>query len=261
MPATRLWGGLFVAALAMVVAGCSSSGDDDASPTATPMGRDFVSTEVEGLPIPGGGPLTLSFREDRVTANAGCNTATGPVNLDGGVLTADQLATTLMGCPEDRAQADAWQEGLLKSRPTWKVDGDTLVVSGNGSTVTLLDREVAHPDKPLTGTTWVVTAVLTPEAEIRSQTIDEVRPTLLIAADGAVSGSAGCNGMIGTAEVSGSDVTFQIGTTKKMCEPQVMELEQQVLTALDGKVTATVEADTLTLRNQADGSGLKLRAE
>ncbi|MFI6866315.1 META domain-containing protein [Nocardia sp. NPDC050406] len=261
MRATRVRGGFLLALTAVVVAGCSSGDDTDDKPGPTPMGRSFVSTKVEGLPIPGGGPLTLSFAEDRVTSNAGCNTATGPVNLDGHVLTVDQLASTLMGCPDERGESDGWQEGLLKSRPTWKMDGDTLTVSGNGSTVTLLDRKVAHPDKPLVGTTWIVTATLTQDAEVRSRTLDEVKPTLLIGSDGAVSGSAGCNRMMGSAQIAGEEVTFQIGTTRMACDPQVMEVEQQVLTALDGKTTATIDSDTLTLRNTGNGTGLKLRAE
>ncbi|NNH75140.1 META domain-containing protein [Nocardia uniformis] len=260
MPATRVWGGFVLALTAAVVAGCSSSGDDTA-PTPTPMGRAFVSTEVEGRPIPGGGPMNLSFAEDRVSANSGCNTATGPVNLEGHVLTVDQLAATLMGCPDERGAADEWQDGLLRSRPSWTLDGDTLTLSGNDSTVTLLDRKVAHPDKPLVGTNWIVTAVITNDAEVRSQTLEEVRPTLLIGSDGAVSGTAGCNRIMGSAEVIGTDATFQIGTTKMMCDPQVMEVEQQVLTTLSGKTTGTIDSDTLTLRNTENGTGLKLRAE
>lgn len=261
MAATRVWGAFLLALTAVVAAGCSSSGDDTDATTPTPMGRAFVSTKVEGLPIPGGGPMNLSFTEDRVSSNSGCNTATGPVNLEGNVVTVDQLASTLMGCQDDRGESDGWQDGLLRSKPTWKLDGDTLTLSGNGSTVTLLDRKVAHPDKPLVGTNWIVTAVITKDAEIRSQTLEEVKPSLLIAADGAVSGSAGCNRMMGTAQIAGTDVTFAIGTTKMMCDPQVMEVEQQVLTALDGKTTATIDSDTLTLRNPGNDTGLKLRAE
>lgn len=261
MPAIRVWGGFVLALTAVVAAGCSSGGDTDEKPGPTPMGRSFVSTKVEGLPIPGGGPLNLSFAEQRITSNAGCNTATGPVNLEGHVLTVDQLATTLMGCPDERGQADGWQQGLLESKPSWKLDGDTLTLSGNGSTVTLLDKKIVHPDKPLVGTNWIVTAIITNDAEVRSQTLDEVKPSLLIAPDGAVSGSAGCNRMMGSAQIAGSDVTFQIGTTRMACDPQVMEVEQQVLTALDGKTTATIDSDTLTLRNAGNGTGLKLRAE
>ncbi|MEV6769116.1 META domain-containing protein [Nocardia sp. NPDC051030] len=262
MSATRMWCGVLLAVTLGAAAGCSSSSDgsgQDSGPT--PMGKTYMSTKVDGKPIPGGGPLTLTFQDGRITANAGCNTASGPVTLNGDVLKTDELATTLMGCPGDLADADGWANGLLRSLPTWKLDGPTLTLKGNGSTVTLQDRKVLHPDKPLTGTTWIVTTLLRPDAEVRSQALDEARPALTIAPDGSVSGGAGCNQLIGTAEVAGNEVTFHLGTTRMMCDEQVMEVERDVLQALDGKVTATVDSDNLTLRNTTNGTGLKLHAE
>ncbi|MFC9994218.1 META domain-containing protein [Nocardia sp. NPDC127526] len=259
MSATRACGVLLAVTLA--AAGCSSGSDTDPQPEATPMGKEYVSTKVEGLPIPGGGPLNLGFKDNRVMASAGCNSASGPVTLNGNVLETGQLAMTLIGCPEPTAGADGWMTGLLESKPTWKLDGPNLTITGNGSTVTLLDRKVAHPDKPLTGTTWVVTSLVRPDAVVSSVALDEARPTLTIAPDGAVSGSAGCNRMTGTAEIAGNDVTFKIGTTKMLCAPEVMEVETQVLGALDGKTTATVDSDMLTISNAANGTGLKLTAE
>ncbi len=258
-----MWCGVLLAVTVSAVAGCSSSSNDDDTTDSgpTPMGKAYVSTKVDGIEIPGGGPLTLEFRDDRIIANAGCNTASGPVSLAGGVVTTDKLAATLMGCPGDRAEADAWITGLLSSSPGWTLDGADLTLRGNGSTVTLQDRKVAQPDKPLTGTNWVVTSLLRPEAEVRSRTLDEVRPTLTIGADGAVSGSAGCNRMTGSAQVAGSEVTFAIGTTRMMCDEQVMEVERDVVQALDGKTTATIDSDTLTLRNAANGTGLTLHAQ
>ena len=174
------------------IAGCSSGDSSSNADKSTPVGRTFVSTRVEGTPIPGGGPLTLTFTGDKLT-------------------------------------------------------------------VTLLDKKVAQPDKPIKGTTWVVTGLITPDAQIRSRTIDEAKPTLTIADDGAVSGTAGCNRMGGKADVAAADITFHIATTKMLCSPEIMEVEQSVLKALDGKTTATVDAEVLTLRN-TNGSGLTLRA-
>ncbi|MBB5915873.1 heat shock protein HslJ [Nocardia transvalensis] len=247
-----------LAVLGLAVA-CSSGGDE--APGPTPMGRTFVSTKVEGTPIPGGGPLQLSFADGRVSANSGCNTGSGPVSFDGDVLRVTGMATTLMACPDGRAGADGWQTELLQSGPRWTLDADTLTVTSDDATVTLLDKKVAQPDRPLTGTDWVVTALLRPEGQVRSATLEEVQPTLTLAPDGKVTGSAGCNRMTGSAEIAGGDVTFHdIATTRMACPPEVMEVEQQVLEALDGKTTTTIDADTLTLRNSGNNTGLVLRA-
>lgn len=227
------------------------------------MGRTFVSTGVEGEQIPGGGPMTLTFADGRISANSGCNSANGTVDLTDGTLHVGTLASTLMACPDERSQADSWQDKVLTAQPTWRLDDSTLTLTGKEITVTLLDKKVAKPDRPLVGTTWIVSALMTPDAQIRSQTLDDVQPTLTIAADGGVTGSAGCNRMTGHATASpganGPDVTFQIGTTKMACAPEIMEVEQAVLKALDGKTTVTIDADTLILRND-NGFGLTLRA-
>lgn len=278
MLATTLRVGMLMMLAAGMASACSSDDDPPAAPATQPstagapgsaidlMGRTFISTAVEGEQIPGGGPLTLTFADGRISTYAGCNTASGSVDVTGNVLRVSQLASTLIGCPGDRGSADGWQDRLLSGAPAWQLDNatKTLTLTGKDITVRLLDKKLAQPDKPLTGTTWTVTSLLSPQAQTSSQTIDQVKPTLVIAADGAVSGTAGCNRMMGTAtiapEPNGPDVTFQVGTTKMLCDPEVMEVERAVLTALDGPTLATIDADTLTLRNK-NGNGLVLRAQ
>lgn len=242
------------------IAGCSGQEPDRGADEPTPVDRTFLSTNVEGAPIPGGGPLTISFTEGRLAADAGCNKFTGAVTLDDHVLHVSGLATTLMACEDDRRGADEWLSGLLNSQPSWRLDDSRLTLHSADRTVTLLDKKVAQPDKPVKGTSWLVTSLITDNSQVRSRALDEARPTLTIAEDGSVSGAAGCNQMTGSAEVSGAQITFRIATTKMMCSPEVMEVEQAVLNALDGGTNATVDADTLTLRND-NGAGLVLHAQ
>ncbi|MGW4093061.1 META domain-containing protein [Nocardia sp. NPDC004750] len=242
------------------ITGCSSGEPKRGADEPTPAGRTFLSTDVQGTPIPGGGPLTLGFTDSRIAADAGCNKFTGAVSFDDHVLHVSGLATTLMACEDDRHGADEWLSGLLNSEPGWRLDDTRLTLHSPDRTVTLLDKKIARPDKPLEGTQWLVTALITDNSQVRSRALDEAQPTLVIAEDDGVSGNAGCNRMTGSAEVSGTRITFRIATTKMMCSPEVMEVEQAVLKALDGKATATVDADTLTVRND-NGAGLVLHAQ
>ncbi|APE35694.1 hypothetical protein BOX37_19025 [Nocardia mangyaensis] len=246
---------------ALAATACGSSDDEPTDDSATPMGHTYISTEVVGDQIPGGGPMTLGFADGRISADSGCNGASGAVDLTGNVLSVSGLAGTLMACPGDRGGADAWQNSFLESGPTWRLDGDRLTLTGETVTVHLTDKKIVTPDRPLLGTTWIVTTLLTPDAQIRSTVLDEVSPNLTIGEDGTVSGMAGCNRITGTAGVGPGDaVNFAVATTRMMCAPDVMEVEQNVLAALDGRTTATVDADTLTLRND-NGHGLVLRAQ
>lgn len=249
--------------LATAAATACSSSEEPKAPddSATPMGHTYISTEVDGDSIPGGGPMTLTFADGRISANSGCNTSSGTVDLSNHILHTSPLAGTLMACTGDRGRADAWQNTFLESDPTWRLDGDKLTLTGKTVTVHLTDKKIVTPDKPLLGTTWVVTTLLTPQGQVRSTTLDEVSPNLTIGEGGTVTGMAGCNRMTGTAGIGPGDaVNFAVATTKMMCAPEVMEVESSVLTALDGRTTATVDGDTLTLRND-NGSGLVLHAQ
>lgn len=254
------------AALSLLLLAATACSDNEPTPTApepTPMGHTYISTEVTGTPIPGGGPLTLTFADGRISAEAGCNTHSGAVDLRDHVLYVSDLASTLVGCPGERAGSDAWIDDLLRTDPTWQLDQERLTLTAKGSTVVLTDKKTLQPDRPIRGTEWVVTSLLTPDARISSQTIDQIRPALTVADDDSLTGFAGCNRMTGRAVVTGTpagaDIAFTAATTRMMCGPEVMEVERAVLAALDGSAQATVDADTLTLRNP-NGHGLILRA-
>ncbi|MGW5382738.1 META domain-containing protein [Nocardia sp. NPDC003963] len=262
MPGRALRFGAAISLLLLAATACSHN--EPAPPEPTPMGRTYISTEVTGTPIPGGGPLTLTFADDRISAAAGCNTHSGAVDLRDNVLHVSDLASTLVGCPGDRAGSDAWIGDLLRADPTWQLDRDRLTLTGKETTVVLVDKKALRPDRPIRGTEWVVTTLLTPDAQISSVTVDQVRPTLTIGADDALTGFAGCNRLSGRAVVTettpGADIAFTAATTRMMCAPEIMEVEQAVLATLDGTAQATVDADTLTLRNP-NGHGLTLRAQ
>lgn len=254
--AAAVFGLLTIAA----VSGCSSS-SDSADSVADPSGRVFISTSVEGSPIPGGGPLRLDFTQSgRVSATAGCNTSNGSVEFTDGKLTTSTMASTMMGCPPETAESDAWTTALLSAGPSWSLDGDTLTLTSDAATVTLQDKKVVTPDRPVEGTTWIVTSLVTPSAVSTSTALETSAPELTIAADGSVTGSTGCNRMTGNAEVADTTVTFTpMAATMMACPEDVAEIERHVLAVLDGEVTYTVDADTLTLR-KPDGTGLILTA-
>ena len=43
---------------------------------------------------------------------------------------------------------------FLTSGPTYTLDGDTLTLTSGDLVITLVDREIAVPDQPLTNITW-----------------------------------------------------------------------------------------------------------
>lgn len=63
--------------------------------------------------------------------------------------------------------------------------------------------------------------------------IDNLQSTLVIAADGHVSGSAGCNRFTGRADFAGNTVSFgALGSTRRACVPAAMDQETKFYHAL-----------------------------
>ena len=63
--------------------------------------------------------------------------------------------------------------------------------------------------------------------------IDGLQTILEVGADGAISGTGGCNAMRGSATISGDTIVFgPIASTRKACSPAVMDQETRFFSAL-----------------------------
>ena len=250
--------------LVLAVAGCGDRGTSAAGGGDSPLrGRTFLSTAVTegGKPyeLPEKSRVRLRFTDDgRLIADAGCNSMQGQVSTGGGRIEVTELASTGMGCPGPLRDQDGWLAKLLSAKPSWKLDGSTLVVTSPSTEVTLADREVVEPDLPLQGTKWTLDTVV--DGEVASNSPDMTKAWLLFD-NGTVQVSAGCNSGSGTYEVSGGTIRIgDVATTRKACEPELMTVESAVLAVLHGEVTYSIDSNRLTLK-QSGGKGLGLHGQ
>ena len=252
---------LFAAAL--LLAACTGGG---ASPRASQApgdgepgaidGRTFLSTAIAGRALVPGSQVRLSFEDGRIGASAGCNSMGGSYAADGGRLVVGSLVMTEMGCDPALMDQDAWLAGFLDGALI-ALAGDQLTLAKDGVTLTLLDREVADPDRPLLGTRWVVDGLVSGDA-VSSVPAGVV--ATLVFADGQVAVEAGCNSGGGPVEIGEATLTFgPIALTEMACGPDAMAVEQAVTSVLAGTIDYAIEADVLTLGGA--GAGLLLRAE
>lgn len=241
--------------LALIVLACGG-GSSTPDPSGLLLeGRTFLSTGIDGRSLVAGPVVRISFQDGRVSASAGCNTMSGPYHIDGNVLVAGQLATTEMGCEPQLMAQDTWVGDLLDGA-TIALDGNTLTLTKAGVRVTLADRAVADPDRPLTGTPWLI------DGMVNGGTASSI-PAGITAAitltDTHVDVEAGCNRGAGTVIITDTTIEFgPIALTKVACDPSVMAVEQAVTRTLAATVTYRIQADTLMI--QAGEIGLMLRA-
>jgi heat shock protein HslJ len=247
---------LFVPLAAAVLVGCGAS-QPAGDPPPELDGHEYLSTDVAGHELVDGTQIRLTFDADRVGAHAGCNQLGGTWSVDGDVLVVpDEMVMTEMACdPPALMDQDTWVASFLTSRPTIVLHGDTLTLTGSDVTMTLLDREVTDPDRPLEGTSWVVEGLV--DGDAVSSVPAGVRPPTLSFNSGQVMVDTSCNTGSGGYEVVGSEITFApLALTLMDCE---YSIESQVTPVLDGTATYEIEADVLTITN--DATGLVLRAE
>jgi len=218
-------------------------------------GRTFLATDAFGRALVPGSLVRISFVDGQIGASGGCNSMGGPYAIDGDRLVVRQLAMTEMACGPRLMNQDAWLADLLDGASI-RLDGDTLTLSNGGAALTLVDREVADPDRPLVRTRWVVDGLV--EGDAVSSVPAGVVAALTFSAD-RVEVEAGCNRGGGAASATDATLTFgPIALTKMACEGGAMQVERLVSEVLSGDVRYTIEARTLTL--DAGGVGLVLRA-
>lgn len=245
-------------AATILLAACSSAGGavSPSPANASLDSRTFLSTAVQGQTLVPGSTVRLSFKDGQLGINAGCNHMGGAYSIVDGKLKTGQMMMTDMACQEPLMKQDTWVSAFL-DRATVMLAGDTLTLKNGDVTMTLTDREVADPDRPLVGTKWVVDGIISGDA-VSSVPVG-VTAGLVITGD-TMQVDTGCN--TGSAPVQVTATTMTIGPmmlTKKACQANEGAMEAAVVSALTGEVTYSIEADRLTITSKS-GAGLMLRA-
>jgi len=238
----------------MFFVGCSGGGAASPSP-ASLDGRTFLSTNVQGHDLVPGSTVRMRFQDGQLGISAGCNQMSGKYTIVDGRLTTGQMAMTEMACDEPRMAQDTWV-GAFVGGAAVTLAGDTLTLKNGDVTLTLTDREVADPDRPLEGTRWVLDGIVSGDAV--SSVPAGVTAALTIS-NGQMQVATGCNTGNATVEMTDTILTIgPLGLTKKACGPAETSVQQAVTSVLSGKVGYSIEADILTLTTGR--AGLTLRA-
>ncbi|MBK7990643.1 MAG: META domain-containing protein [Comamonadaceae bacterium] len=241
--------------------GCASGNTADAPPVRLDA-SSWVVAALRGSALVTGQTVTLRFEQGRVTGSDGCNRYSAAYRQDGPAgLSIDPSTqiSTQMACPPPIDQfASAYRLALAQTRQVRLDAGRLVLLDGNGQNLATLEAQATG----LAGSQWQVTAVNNGrQAVVSVAPGSELR--LRFGADGAVSGSAGCNSFSGSYQTHGASVTFgPVATTRRMCNTPagVMEQEGQFLKALQSATAWRREGDRLELRTATGALALSLQA-
>jgi heat shock protein HslJ len=246
----------------IMVAACSAATAPSVPPSASPTpvaptvdGKTYLSTGVSGAVLVPGTRIRLSFKDGHLNASGGCNSMGGVYTIAAGRLSTTQMMTTEMGCDQPRMEQDSWLAGLLGGSAI-TVTGDKLTLDDGKIQLTMLDRAVADPDRPIEGTRWVLDGIVS--GATASSVPAGVTASIRIA-DGRVDVDTGCNTGSGMVTVTADTLTFgPIALTKRPCRADTASVEGAMTQVLAGTVTYSIAADALTL--DAGTAGLTFRA-
>ena len=204
--------------------------------------------------------VTLDFGDDRsVVGETGCNSFTGPYEIDGNGISIGPVAVTRTACPDP--VRSAMEEGYLAAldrAETYRIDEHVLTLFGPEDRVLV---ELARFDPTLEGSSWTVLAYNNGNQAVVSVILDTVI-TAEFGEDATVSGSAGCNEYTGPYETEAQRISIgPLTAAKRLCggPAGIDDQEAAFLAALDSAELWVTRGDILELRREDGALAVSLR--
>ena len=145
---------------------------------------------------------------------------------------------------------DAWLADLLTKGMAIDAQGETLVLSADGVTITLTDRKVAEPDLPFVGTDWLLDGIVANDA------VTHYGVVATMSTDGSRISYLACNTHSGKITINGNTATTEmVLSTNMACADSRADVEKAMESVLDGTFTFAVDGKELTVTG-SNGTGL-----
>ncbi len=192
---------------------------------------------------------SVKLVDGQFTGSTGCNRLGARYTLQppSADIRIDAGALSMMACPDDAMEQENSFMANLERTTSYRIDGSRMVLRASNGDV-LMAFELSEPPA-LVGTRWKVTGYNNGRGAVVSvKTGTEL--FFEFAADGTVTGSAGCNTFRSTYTRDGNamKLTPAVSTRRACVEPGVMEQEATFLSAFGMVVAVTSEDNFMQLR-------------
>jgi len=188
--------------------------------------------------------ITIQFDIDRMSGSGGCNNYFATYSLSGNSLSLGEIGSTTIACEETVMQTETHYFNLLQKTTTLSVTNDTLTLYDESNQPLLTFQ--AQPPISLETTPWEAQGINNGRGGVET-TATTPHSTAMFEA-GTISGNAGCNRYNGSYQLEADTLTIgPLATTRMWCE-NLMDQEQQFLSALEATNRYELTSTTLTLR-------------
>jgi heat shock protein HslJ len=212
------------------------------------VGRTFLLQSTQGEGLPAKGTVRLRFWESDMSFTAYCNQMWGQYAIEEERIVLSYVAKTEASCGAEQHDQEEWLRRFFQSKPKLVHQGNTLTLSNGVSTLAFLDREIADPDRPLTGTIWQVSWFINEETDRAWGAREVESPRLTFAKDGTWQARSRCLNFSG--RYTADQVRIQLADTyaAQACgfyDREAADLIRSLL--VDGELTYQIEAGRMDL--------------
>ncbi|MBD8346996.1 META domain-containing protein [Dysgonomonas sp. HGC4] len=188
--------------------------------------------------------MNIDVVEKRIFGNGGCNGYTGSFTYEKGILSAPNLASTMMMCPDEN-QEHQFHQVLGQPNKVSIRDGVLLQLSNNGKVVAEFEKGI---DTSLLIGEWKLETIA--DGDVATLFADNIPTISFDLAESRFGGNAGCNRYNATYKIEGTAITVGPVMSTRMACPN-MEGEGKFTQIITG--TSTIEAGLNKITFSKDG--------
>ena len=234
---------------------------DSPDPTSIEGGWRLVDGRGPGGEIPKGDEIDITLDIEGTTASgrSACNQYFSEIDESEDSFRLRGIGGTEMGCAPDVMEAEKLYHQALAEVDSRRMEGQILVLSG-GKSELLFERIPPQPTAELTDTEWHLEGLIVGSGDEGS--VSSVQPaTLVLHADGRLTGSTGCRKLTGKWEEQPSHIaTPELGAEGR-CPASLRDQDDHVVGVIGDGFVAELEGTSLTLTDPEGGRGLLYRAD
>lgn len=182
--------------------------------------------------------MTIDMSENRVFGNGGCNNYTGTFTYAKGILSAPNLASTMMMCMDEN-QENQFHTVLGQSNKVSLADG-VLTLSYNGKTVAQFEKGI---DTSLLIGDWKLESIA--DGNVKALFADNIPTITFDLAESRFGGNAGCNRYNATYNIAGTTISVGPVMSTRMACPN-MEGESKFTQIITGESTLEATLNKIT---------------
>lgn len=203
----------------------------------------WILKSLNGQPIKGKTPtMNIDASEKRIFGNGGCNGYTGTYTYAKGILSAPNLASTMMMCPDENMESQ-FHAVLGQPNKVSLVNG-VLTLKNNGKTVAEFEKGI---DTSLLMGEWKLESMA--DGNVATLFGDKVPTITFDLAENRLGGNAGCNRYNATYKIEGTTIAVGPVMSTRMACPN-MDGEYKFTQVITGDATMEASMNKITFAKE-----------